>query len=92
MMVNDIHNHMRVTKTIQVKEGGLDLSRSMPRKPRKFKPGSGFVQITFLVDSTTAHEIDGYAEQMTKEDPMRPASRTDALRKIMRAGLNALTK
>jgi hypothetical protein len=92
MMLNDIRNHMRVAKSRGESRTKVDSARSMPRKPRKFKPGSELVQITFLVDATTAHEIDTYAARLAAEDPDATVSRTVALKKIVRAGLKALNE
>jgi hypothetical protein len=88
MVLNDIRHHMRMDKTVEHHQAAVQSSRSMPRKPKKIKPGSGLVQLTFLVDASIAGEIDDYAARLTADDPMRPASRTDALRKLIRAGLD----
>jgi len=60
----------------------------MPRKPRKIKTGQGLVRIGFLIEADIARQVDEEAARMTAEDPHgRVASRTDALRSLLLAGL-----
>jgi hypothetical protein len=62
----------------------------VPRPPKKVKPGSGLVRITFMLDADMAHAIDEEADRLTTEDETgRGFNRTDALRVVIRDGLKA---
>lgn len=62
---------------------------SMGRKPRKIKVGEN-VHVSFILDATTAGDVDAEAAHMAETDPLgRAVTRTDALRVLIREALAA---
>lgn len=61
---------------------------SVPRPPKKLKPGPHLVRITFMLEADLVRQVDEVAARLTAEDESRRGfTRTDALRVIIRNGL-----
>lgn len=81
---------MKPTNVAAMAGAKIPSGRHMARRPKKIKPGTETVHISFLLDADIAARIDAEAERRTKEDPARRRwTRTDTLKALLVQALGA---